>query len=195
MRSTLATTLASLLFLGLTATASRAQQQTLEPIRPANTGAYVPPPATDEGTWDGTWYYESRDARAALWIRSAGDKVDVKMRYHSTQNSEAFLTDWDGTVKYQVRGRPAEFELDLAETTPDVLRGSWTWEVQGDQARKETAKVSIFRNGDGRRLTVMFEEYLRVLQVGEREMHITAPHGWTFLKASKRHVLWEEIPF
>jgi hypothetical protein len=192
MRRTHVTALSAAAALGVAALTLCLAQA--DPIRPTNQGNYIPPARTEAGQWDGTWFYESRDGRVVLWIRG-GDKPEVRMRFHSTQDTEAFLTEWDGDAKYTLLGRPAEFRLDLTEADANVMRGTWYWEVQGDRARRETAKVTIYRTGDGRSLVIVFDEFLRVVTLGDREMHITAPHGWSFLKASKRHVAYEEIPF
>jgi len=192
MRRTLRTTLWSLAAIGLAAAIPCLAQT--EPIAPLHQGSFDPPIPTEQGVWDGTWFYVNRDAQVALWIRSVG-KIEVRLRYHSLIDTEGFETDWDGNATYAVRGRPAEFHLEITEADANTMRGNWTRNLEGDGAREESAKVSLYRTDDGRRLAIVFEEFLRVMHIGDREMHITPSHAWTFVKASKRLVAWDEIPY
>jgi hypothetical protein len=155
------------------------------------------PERTDAGVWEGTWYYVYRDGWMALWIRPGGDgKPEVKLRYQSLATSEAFETDWNGRATYYLAGQPATFELSLDERTDTTIRGRWRWDVQfEDSGRTETGRFQMYRAADGRQLVLRFDEWELVIRRRDQIKRYSRPPAWTFVKASKRLVLWDEIPF
>ena len=50
---------------------------------------------TDAGDWDGTWWYVSRDAKMALWIRTVDGVPELRFQYASKNAPEGFVTDWN----------------------------------------------------------------------------------------------------
>jgi hypothetical protein len=152
------------------------------------------PVRTDEGNWDGTWYYKSRVEKMALWIRTERGKPEIRLQYQSMIAPDTFETDWTGKADYFIAGRPASFSLELTEWDENTLRGTWDWSVPiPGRARSETATLKIYRGGDGRRLIMIFEDHVRVETRGGTENRRMSSFSWGFRKASKRHVLWEEL--
>ncbi len=155
------------------------------------------PVRTDAGVWDGTWYYVHRDGWMAMWIRRAKDaKPEVKLQYLSLIAPEAFETDWNGKATYYLVGQPATFEIALDERTDTTIRGTWKWDVQfEDSGRTETGTFTLYRASDGRQMVLKFDRWERIIRRRDEVKRYSRPPAWTFVKASKRLVLWEEIPF
>jgi hypothetical protein len=152
------------------------------------------PVRSDEGNWDGTWYYKSRLEKMAMWIRTDNGKPEIRVQYQSMIAPDTFATDWTGKADYFVAGRPATFALELTEWDENTLHGTWEWNVPiPGRARSETASFKAYRSGDGRRLIMIFKDHLRVEARGSTENRHTTSFSWGFRKASKRHVLWEEL--
>lgn len=155
------------------------------------------PARTDAGVWEGTWYYVYRDGWMAIWIRRGKDaKPEVKLRYLSLVSPEAFETDWNGKATYYLVGQPATFEIALDERTDTTIRGTWTWDVQfEDSGRTETGAFTLYRASDGRQMVLKFDRWERIIRRRDEVKRYSRPPAWTFVKASKRLVLWDEIPF
>lgn len=155
------------------------------------------PVRTDAGVWDGTWYYVHRDGRMAIWIRRGkDDKPEVKLQYQSLTAPEAFETDWNGKANYYLAGQPATFEVALEERTDTTIRGTWKWDVQfEDSGRTEAGAFTFYRASDGRQLVLKFDRWERIIRRRDQVKRYSRPPAWTFVKASKRLVLWDEIPF
>lgn len=151
---------------------------------------------SDRGTWDGTWVYVNRDSRVVMWIKTENDVPQVKLRYSSTASPEGFETDWEGNAEYTMRNFPARFSLNFTQRDANRIKGRWEWRLGTErQARIEEADYTLFRTGDGRFMTLDFENFKRVVRSGDEEQVYTAYPAWTFAKASKRLVLWDELPF
>jgi hypothetical protein len=159
------------------------------------TGVGVPEPS-DAGSWYGTWWYESRDYRMALWFREAGERPELSLQFFRFGLGEGFRTDWNGEVEYLVKANPGTFHLDITEGDEIYLRGTWNWLVEFPASgRSETGEVTIYRIGDGRRLAVVFDNLVRVMWRGTERTEFPLNQVWTFRKASRRLVRWEELPF
>ncbi len=153
------------------------------------------PPSTTDGIWDGTWYYMNREAKLALWFRTEGDTVKVKLQYLDLADAESFGTDWEGQADYAHRGSTGTMSIRLNETDPNRLAGSWNWELKNRvSSRVETGKFQMFRSVEGRSLIMAFEDLTRKFQ-GKRTQEVAMDAIWTFRKASRRHVVWGELPF
>ena len=156
------------------------------------------PPATVEGTWSGTWFYVSRDYRIALWIRPAEEDAvpEYRLQLMRSGGKEHFATDWEGRTTYDLSGSPAQFSMTLMDGDADELRGSWEWTIDFvDSARGEYGNITIFRIGDGRNLAIHFEDFRIELRRGEKTQVIDTEQIWTFRKASRRLLSWDELPF
>ena len=153
---------------------------------------------TDAGRFEGTWAYTNRDAKIALWLRESADgPPEVKMRYSNSATREEFETDWSGHAEYYVAGQRARFEIKLTGGDADAATGTWDWVVQfSDAGREEHGRFTMQRGHDGRKLVLRFAEFERRRTVGP-DVRVSTPehHGMTFVKASKRIVLWDELPF
>lgn len=161
------------------------------------TGVFVGEPTT-AGDWNGSWMYVWRDGRMALWIRDGKNGVpELRFQYQSTSNPETFETDWSGKSTYYLSGQAATFELRLTKRERDEIRGRWEWKVDfGDSGRSETGDVRIYRVGDGRMLAFEFQPgYARAIYRGERVSKFENPPVFNFVKASRRIVLWDELPW
>ncbi len=151
---------------------------------------------TPNGTWDGTWYLVNRDDRYALFIRTVDGKPQVKLQYQSISHPEAFETDWSGKSTYYLAGHPATFEIKLTRRTADEMQGTWNWQVDfSDSGRGEVGKFTMYRIGSGRNLMMRFSEFERQIRRNQALKRFPATPSYTFMKASKRVVLWDELPF
>ena len=152
--------------------------------------------ATDRGEFDGTWIYANRDAHFAMWIRTQDGKPQVKLQYQSLASPESFETDWTGQASYYMAGKPASFVLALDAADADAIAGRWAWELSAESSsRVETAQVKLRRTGYGRTLAMNFQDYKRTLTIGTHGNVLTGPVTWTWVKVSKRELLWDELPW
>ena len=150
---------------------------------------------TDVGGWYGTWYHKSRDFNMAIWIREDGGVPDIKVRYFSLARPESFETDWSGQSVYRVSGGGGSFSLVLGERDQNRMKGRLDWELDlRTVGRGQHGEFVIYRTGDGRSLNVEFEQNEKVRWRGDNVQRVTIPEILSFRKASKRHVLWEELP-
>jgi hypothetical protein len=163
---------------------------------PAKTRKMDFPDRTDAGRWHGTWAYASRSDKFALWIREGeGGAPEVKLRWESTSNPSTFETDWNTRAEYDTRESQGTFLIEWTERNADSLVGTMTWRVVGDGwSRVRTGPIRIYRAGHGRAAVFAFDNVTETRSKGDREQTFGYPQVWTFLKASKRLVRWEELP-
>ena len=151
-------------------------------------------PSTDAGTWHGTWTYTNRDEQMILWIDEEGEKPRVKVQYVSKVTPEAFVTDWNGAVTYELAGQPASFHIDVAEADENRIEGTWLWDIQWENAgRTERGVFTLYRVSTGRQLLIDFSEYDKALRRGGKVSRYSGAASWGFKKVSKRHALWQEV--
>lgn len=170
------------------------EQPTLDP---SGRAVVILPDRTDEGNWDGTWVFATRDAKYALWLRTSEEgKAQARLRYQSISTPEGFETDWEGKASYALAGAPVTFAMNLERAEAHVLAGTWDWDAEfPDSARKEVGKFEAFRAGDGRSLVLHFTSYQRSVRRKDKVRTTEALPVWTFRKVSKREALWDELPF
>ena len=58
------------------------------------------PDATTEGDWPGTWVFENRLRKIAMWIREGDDGLRIRIKQLMMTNAETFDTEWDGEASY-----------------------------------------------------------------------------------------------
>ncbi len=152
-------------------------------------------PRTDSGNWYGTWIYKSRDQRILLWLRETeSGKPEYRMQYQSLGTPEAFITDWTGRSEYAIAGTDAVFHLAAVKRNADSITGTLEWDLQfEDSGRRRSGEFEMFRGGDGRQLVMHFHKQALVVRRAGKEAVDEAPSAWTFIKYSKRLVLWEEV--
>lgn len=154
------------------------------------------PKRTDAGNWHGTWYYISRDAKMAIWIRSDNGAPEIKMRYFGMGTAEKFTTDWKGHAEYIFKNRyPGVFDLKIDERDENTIKGRWEWTLERDTTRIERGDFTMYRAGYGRSFVMRFDNYERIFIEGDREQVWRTDQALTFRKISKRLALWEELPF
>jgi hypothetical protein len=154
----------------------------------------VVPVRTDAGVWDGTWYFVSRDNRMVMWLRTTDGKPELKLQYQSLASAEAFETDWTGRASYYLAGEPATFDCTLTQRDANTLQGTWNWKLEfEDSSRTENGTFTIYRAGDGRQLVMRFDELERQLRRHNEIRRYPMKTSWTFTKASKRLLLWDEV--
>lgn len=153
------------------------------------------PVASSEGVWDGTWIYVNRDRQIALWFKTEGGAPKVKLRYLDLSSGEGFETDWEGKSEYEVRQSKGRFSLGPTRRDAARIEGHWDWVLEaGKGARIEVGDYHMYRTGDGRYLAMNFEELERTVH-GSNDRVYTGSVSLTFIKVSKRLVLWDELPF
>jgi hypothetical protein len=157
----------------------------------------VVPERTDEGVWDGTWYYISRDWKIALWIRTTDGSPELQLQFFGFAMAEHFITDWKGHADYDVKGRHfGRFDLATTERDEDTIKGKLDWELTvGEVTRIEQGDFTMYRAGDGRSIVMKFDDYVRLELQGNQRREWRPQQSWTFRKASNRLVMWEELPF
>lgn len=182
--------LAALLLLPL----SSAQEGAVEQFRRS---AVNTPEPTDAGSWDGTWYYISRDQKMALWIRTTDGKPELQLQYFGFAMAENFVTDWNCHAEYEVKNLyPGRFDMHITERDENSIKGSLDWVLTiGDTTRSEKGDFIMYRAGVGRSIVIKFDNYARTESMGTERKSWRPQQAWTFRKASKRLVLWEELPF
>lgn len=184
---------AALCLLGL---ASWASAQPREFVTPWGRSAVLVPEPVTAGVWDGSWVYANRDERMALFVRTVDGKPEIKFQYQSLSGPEAFDSDWSGKARYYLSGSPVEFDLRLGEAGAAEMRGTWNWSVEfADSGRSERGTFRIYRINAGRDLAIVFQEYEKVIRRFDKVSRWNNPPVWVFNKASKRIVLWDELPF
>ena len=149
---------------------------------------------SDRGDWNGTWYYVSRDFRIIIWMRTTKGKPELQLQYRSAAAAEGFVTDWTGEANYEVRRVPANFAMKIEQGDLNTASGSWDWTLDfGDSSRVEKAGFKLYRAGDGRSMVVLFEDLERVVRRGSSDRRHEIARAWSFRKASRRHVRWDEV--
>ncbi len=158
-------------------------------------GVYLPE-RTQEGDWDGTWYYTSVEMKMVLWLRTHKGKTAMKLKYESGQRPVTFETDWNGDASYYTAEKPATFQVHVTKSDPGQIEGTWFWETQyGRFPRIEQGTFVLFRALDGRTMMFKFTDFELSMSRQGQPYRSNLPPLWTFLKASKRQALWDEIPF
>jgi hypothetical protein len=152
---------------------------------------------TDAGDWYGTWYYKTRSIRVVMWIRAGQDELpEYRLQYQSLSSPESFMTDWNGLAEYSVRGNQAVYNLKPTSRDENVIKATLHWDLQFDSSgRTRSGDVEMYRGRNGRVLVMMFPDQKLTVKKKGKIASSEATLAWTFLKASKRTVRWEEIPF
>jgi hypothetical protein len=172
------------------------EEKTKQPGIGAETILLDKPDPTGAGSFDGTWIYVNRDARFVLWSRVKDGVRQMRVQFQSLASPEAFETDWDGKADYYMAGSQVTFNLKLGASTPDRIDGTWSWLLEfGPLGRRETADLVIYRTGYGRKLLMDFQNYQKTITRGGQDQVMKAPMAWTWIKVSKRELLWDELPF
>jgi hypothetical protein len=150
---------------------------------------------SNEGIWDGTWLYVSRDAQIAIWVKTEKGAPKVQLQYRSLSSAEGFKTDWDGRAEYSLPTSEGKFSLDLSKRDANLVEGRLNWRLEGEESyRTEEGDFRMYRSGDGRFFVIDFSNYRKTL-LGRKGERVFETHpSWTFRKVSKRLVLWDELP-
>lgn len=187
---------ASIVLLALAAAQPHASAQPREFMTEWGRAAVRIPDPVTAGNWDGSWIYANRDQRMALFVRTVDGKPQAKLQYQSLSAPEAFETDWSGDATYYLSGSPVTFRFHLDAADANELRGTWLWTVDfPDSGRSERGTFRVYRTDVGRDLVVLFQEWERVVRRFDRVSRWDNPPMWVFNKASKRIVMWDELPF
>jgi len=191
--------LAVLLCAGTSTFGQQAEQPTTDPNEVftdrGRTSRKVIPPS-NEGVWDGTWYYVNRDSRFVMWIKTEDGVPQIKFQYLSTASAEGFATDWNGNATYKMPHADGSFSLNIKKRDANVIEGRWDWRLEGSSSfRAEQGDYRMYRTGDGRYFVMDFSDYYRTLSGRKGERVFETHPSWTFRKASKRLVLFDELPF
>lgn len=152
---------------------------------------------TDEGCWEGTWLYLSRDLKMILWIREDEEGVpEVKLRLRTSTTKELIETDWNGKAEYHHQGMPGTFEIRKTRGDRNTIDGEWIWLVEGEDYRRgQEGTFQIYRGTDGRQAVVSFDRFVRFIESGDDKKRHESSNAWGFRKVSRRLVRWEEIGF
>lgn len=164
--------------------------------RPFAPGSVRVPEATDAGSWDGTYWYINREMKVAMWVRTADGVPEVRLRVARLRGGEEFTTDWNAEATYETRHGRGDFALRLPERDANRMAGTWEWNLEaGGSVRKQRGRVSLYRAGIGREVVLLFDPFEFYIGPAGEEAWRPLQQVWTFRKASKRLIRWEELPF
>ena len=156
------------------------------------------PDRTDAGEWYGTWYYKTHKEKWALWMRMEGDVAQLKIQFQNYDTGENFISNWDALSHYASSEKKGLFELTFAQRDIDLIKGDWVWQLGTAEVdsfvRTETARFQMYRVASGRQLVLRLDDFERVYK-GRDLYTLAAEQAWTFHKASRRLVRWQELPF
>jgi hypothetical protein len=156
------------------------------------------PERTDAGDWSGTWFYQTRGEKWALWLRETDGLPEMRLQFQSQERGENFKTDWQSVAHYAKDGKTGEFRLSFDRRDANIMSGDWLWRFGTDGVdplvREETASFRFYRAGLGRQLVLRFGDFKREYR-GEETLTLTSQVAWTFHKSSRRLVRWQELPF
>ena len=156
------------------------------------------PDRTDAGEWYGTWYYKTHKEKWALWMRMEGDVAQLKIQFQNYDTGENFISNWDALSHYASSEKKGLFELTFAQRDIDLIKGDWVWQLGTAEVdsfvRTETASFQMYRVASGRQLVLRLDDFERVYK-GRDLYTLAAEQAWTFHKASRRLVRWQELPF
>lgn len=155
---------------------------------------------TDAGEFAGTWFFQTRSTKWAVWLRVEDGVPQMMLQYLNRDRGEGFKTDWQSVATYVFNQKVGEFRLEFTHRDENVMEGEWYWrlgtEGVSSTVRTETAKVRFYRAGMGRQLVLRFEDYRReYVSIEGEETVLEAIQAWTFHQSSRRLVEWEELPF
>jgi len=155
------------------------------------------PEPSDEGDFNGTWWFHSKDHKVALWIVEQDGVRKIRMRLMVLHTTESVTTDWEGEGNYVFRGKQGRLSIGIEDADDNLLAGDWHWELtRKEWKRVETAKIKLYRIGNGRSMAVLFDNFDRTYEGGAKAVTFdTEQQLWVFMKASRRTARWEELPF
>jgi len=169
-----------------------------QPRVPREKRSYSAPARTDAGEWGGTWFYQTHKEKWALWLRVEDGVPEVKFQFQNYDQGENFITDWQTVSHYASKEKKGLFKPIFDQRDIDLITGEWFWQLgtaEVDRAvRTETASFEMYRSGRGRQLVLALAGFERVYE-GSRTYRLAAEQAWTFHKASRRLVDWNELPF
>jgi hypothetical protein len=106
------------------------------------------------------------------------------------------MTDWNGMAEYSVRGNPAVYNLKPTSRDENLIKATLHWDLQFDlSGRTRSGEVEMYRGRNGRVLVMKFPDQKLTVKKKEKLATTETTTAWSFLKASRRMVRWEEIPF
>jgi hypothetical protein len=163
------------------------------------------PPATERGSFTGTWYRVQPGQRQALQVREApgGEGYELRLYWRGGEGFEVD-TGWSPRHEFVYRGFPGLIVLEPRELGDGRFVLEWRREQEGARGSKmvETGDVEIFRVEDGRKLVWLQRPLHRKVTVAEpMAPHELKPHEeederiWIMRKATRRLVPWDEIPW
>jgi hypothetical protein len=156
------------------------------------------PDRTDAGEWYGTWYYKTHKEKWALWMRMEDSVAQLKIQFQNYDTGENFISNWVALSHYASSEKKGFFKLNFAQRDVDLIKGDWFWQLGTPEVdrsvRTETAKFQMYRVASGRQLVLRLDDFERVYE-GRNVYTLAAAQAWTFHKASRRLVRWQELPF
>jgi len=154
------------------------------------------PSYSERGYWFGSWWYINRDYHVALWVRPGDNGPEMKMQLFRLGGKESFTTDWSGDSDYIAQGGTGTFRLDLLSADDNLAQADWLWSLEfPGSARKEEGTIKIYRTGDGRYMVFLMIDGKVTLERGNQVHSVSLDQTWTFRKASRRQIGWDEFPF
>ncbi len=165
----------------------------------------VPPPPTSDGEFEGTWYREEPGQKQMLQLRRAAGSQRWELRFVWETHEKFFAdTGWQTHHEFAFKGLPGTFDLELDPASNNnrvLLHYSRTQAGGHDSKLVESGDTQIYRTTDGHSLAWV-QALHTVVNVGEP----IAPYQedgavkdeqrvWIFMKASRRMLQWDEVPW
>jgi len=154
------------------------------------------PTYTERGDWFGSWWYINRDYHVGLWVRPGDNGPEMKVQVFRLGGKESFTTDWSGDSDYIAKGGTGTFRFDILSADDNRAEAAWFWNLEfPNSARKEEGALKIYRTGDGRHVVFLMIDGEVTLRRGTEIHSVPLAQTWTFRKASRRLIGWDEFPF
>jgi hypothetical protein len=168
----------------------------------------VPPDETAAGGFEGTWYRIDPDNHQAVQFRRGpnGKGWEVRFYWQTTMDQFQIDTNWRTRTEFAFKGYPGARVLDVDQKKSTPSRILIHYHRDQDGADKshltEEGDVLVYRAGEGRNL-VWRQEPLRtkvkisepIAPYEEDGANTEQQRLWIFMKASRRLIPWDEIPW
>jgi hypothetical protein len=154
-----------------------------------------PPPRSEKGAYQGTWYFVDRHAKLAFWFVETEKGLKVRYRYQA--GSGYGDSGETGTGPSNSSVGPGTFSLTYRLGEDDVVRGHMVrrWS-RPDLEVSESNDFEAYRIFPGDRIYCRFTNgLLERTENGQSSSEPMDDYYFTFVQATDEIVLWEELPF
>ncbi len=164
-----------------------------------------PPPATDLGTFEGTWNRIVAKQQKAVLLRKAPEDGRWEIRFMwQIDRDQRLDTEWKTDTEFEYRGFPGSLHVEIDQELSNDRRivADWRREQAGPRGSQlsEWGELVLYRAADGATLVWQHDALTRKATVAEPILpeeaegrEITEPVVEMYAKQSVRMLLWDEI--